>query len=143
MADALIALDRLRHRRALQEAVRILQIDPATCPPKLHAAAAFGVGVLVAPGADGKSAEPAFNLLGVYDSIYEDHAAKFEAIKALGNLRYAPAAERLKPTAETEVTPDIRWIAHWAYERCANATLPYTPPTEPHEPPVSVTDLAK
>jgi hypothetical protein len=70
-------------------------------------------------------------------------AAKIEAIKALGNMRYAASAERLKQISLADGTADLRWIAHWSYERAANARVPYTPPTERHETPVTISDLPK
>jgi HEAT repeats len=138
MSNAVIALARLRHGPALKEAVRILQLEPASCTPRLRAAAAFAVGVL-AP--EGKS--PPVNLFGIVDSIDEDHLTKVEAVKALGNLRYAAAAERLAALAGSGPSPDLRWVAHWAYERCSGKSIDYVPPTELREPPVSVTDLAR
>lgn len=138
MANALVSAGRLRHKPALPEAQRILQIDPGACPGNIRAAAAFAIGVLAEPGASGS---PASKLLAVYNSPYESHPAKFEAVKAVGNLRHGSSADALKTISETDGTPDIRWIAHWAYERTANVHVPYTPPTEVREPAVSIMDL--
>jgi hypothetical protein len=138
MSNAMIALARLRHGPALREAVRVLQLEPTACPPRLRAAAAFAVGVLAPP-----AKSPPINMFAVVDSIDEDHATKVEAVKALGNLRYAGTAERLATIAGNEPSPDLRWIAHWSYEKCSGTTTAYVPPTETREPPVSVTDLAR
>lgn len=139
MANALLSLARLHHKPALADASRVLQLDPAGSPRKLRAAAAFAAGVLGDPG----KSPPGFNLLGIYDSPFEDHVTKFEALKALGNLRATPAADRLKRIAESDPSADTRWIAHWAYERSANAQVPYTPPMERSQPPVTITDLTQ
>jgi HEAT repeat protein len=139
MAHALLSAGRLRHSPALAEAHRILQFDPANCPGKIRAAAAFAVGVLETPATQ----RSASKFLQIYDSQYEDHVTKFESLKALGNLRHAPSADRLKEIAETDATPDLRWIAHWAYERAAGVHVPYTPPTERRDLPVTILDLAK
>jgi HEAT repeat protein len=138
MANALVAAARLHHRPALPEAVRILQIDPGECPRALRAAAAFAIGVLAEPG--GKAPE-AGKMLEIYASVYEDPPTKFEALKALGNLHHAPAAEKLKTIVELQPATDLRWIAHWASQRCGNAPAPYTPPTQRREPPVSISEL--
>jgi hypothetical protein len=139
-ANALVAAARLRHRPAIAEAVRILQLDPESCPADLRAAAAFAIGVLSDPG----SAPPDdVNFFAIYSSPFEGRTAKIEAIKALGNLRHAGSAHRLKEISAADNTPDLRWIAHWAFQRCANTQAPYTPPTERREPPVSVSDLPK
>jgi HEAT repeat protein len=140
MANAMLSAARLHHHPALEQAVRILGIDPAGSPSRLRAASAFAIGVLAKSGG---GAPQAANMLAIYDSISEDRATKLEALKALGNLRHVPAAERLKTIVESDPRPDLRWIAHWAYERCANARVPYTPPSERREPPVSISDLAR
>jgi HEAT repeat protein len=138
MANAIVSLARLHHRDVLPEARRILQIDPQRCPRDIRAASAFAVGILADPGKP-----PGINLLGVYDSIYEAHEAKFEALKALGNLRLPTASDRLKEISSTESTPDLRWIAHWSYEHCSGKTAPYSAPAERREPPVSITHLSR
>jgi HEAT repeat protein len=140
LANAMVAAARLRHPPALTEAVRILQINPDACPHNLRAGAAFAVGVLATT--DGKAPQ-ADKLLDVYDSIYEDRPTKFEALKALGNLHYAPAAERLKVISESDQWPDLRWMAHWSYERASGTHVPYAPPVLRSEPPVLISDLPK
>jgi hypothetical protein len=137
MANALVSAGRLRSAAAVPEAQRILQIDPGSCPGRIRAAAAFAIGVL---GETGGGQVSARKFLAIYDSPYEDHETKFESLKALGNLRYKPAAEQLKTISESDATPDLRWIAHWSYDRVAGVQTPYTPPTELREPPVSITD---
>jgi hypothetical protein len=139
MANALVSAGRLRHKPALAEAQRILQLDPGNCPGTIRAAAAFAVGVLETPATQASASK----FLQIYESQYEDHVTKFESLKALGNLRHAPSADRLKAIAEADATPDLRWMAHWAYERTAGVRVPYTPPTELREPPVTILDLAK
>src|SRR5207248_980601 len=50
-SNAMVALGRLRYRPALEEAARLLQMDPqGECPAPLRAASAFAVGLLSAPG---------------------------------------------------------------------------------------------
>jgi len=140
MANALVAVARLDHRPAVAQAVRILQMNPDTCPAEIRAAAAFAIGVLIEP----RAVPPAdVDFFAIYASPYEGHDAKIEAIKALGNMRHAASAERLKSISESDGAPDLRWIAHWSYERAANTKVPYTPPTHRREIPVTITDLSK
>jgi HEAT repeat protein len=146
MSNALVAAARLGHRPAVAEAVRILQLNPEVCPAALRAAAAFAIGALGEAGAAGAAAATppdGVNFFAMYASPYEGRDAKFEAIKALGNLRHGPSAARLKEISETDPTPDLRWIAHWSYQRAARQASPYAPPTARREPPVAITDLPK
>jgi HEAT repeat protein len=140
IANALVALARLHHHPAMQPAVHILQTDPGECPHAMRWAAAFAIGMLGEQGGTERQAE---RLQRVYESMYEDLETKFEALKGLGNLGHVPAADRLKEIGETDATPELRWIAHWAYERTSGKTTPYTSPSEKREPPVSITDLAR
>ena len=140
MAGALVAAARLAHRPAMGEAVRILQLSPDECPSNIRAAAAFAIGVLTEP----RKAPPGeVNFFALYDSPYESHDTKLEAIKALGNMRHAASADRLKQISQAEATPDLRWIGHWAHERSAKLKIPYTPPTERRAAPVTISDLPK
>jgi hypothetical protein len=138
MGNALLAATRLGHGPVLAEADRILRLDPVGCPPEVRAAAAFAAGVLGPPGK-----APDVNFLSIYGSEYEAPMTKIEAIKALGNLRAASTADRLKAIASAEPDPALRWLAHWAYERCSNTRVPYTPPIDRREPPVSISDLPR
>jgi len=139
MASALLSLTHMRHRPVLEEAVRILKLNPDGCPGPIRAVAAFAVGVLP----DNGKPPAGVSLFGMYNSITESRAAKFEAIKALGNLRHAPSADRLKEIYEAESVPEMRWIAHWSWQRAANTTAPFTPAIERREPPVSITSMSK
>jgi HEAT repeat protein len=139
MTQAILSAARLGHHAALTEAERILQIEAQECPPTVRAAAAFALGVL---GEDGKAPD-GVNLLAIYESPDEARATKVEALKALGHLRHAASAQRLKAIISSDPNPDLRWIAHWAYERCSGTHIPYTPPTARREPAVSITDLTR
>jgi HEAT repeat protein len=134
--NAMLSLGRLHQAPAQPQALRVLQLDPDTCPYELRAAAAFAVGVLAPP-----RPSQADRMLGIYESVYENRQTKFEALKALGNLKDPSAAERLKSIAASDPLPDLRWMAHWSYQRCSGEHIAYTPPTERREPAVSITDL--
>lgn len=136
-SNAMIACARLHHTPALKEAIRILELDPGACPSRLRAACAFAIGMLTDP-----SQRPiGFNLLGIYASTEESKLTKFEAIKALGNLRHAASAERLRSIYEAESDPQMRWIAHWSADRAAGTLTAYAPPTAQRQPTVSISDL--
>jgi HEAT repeat protein len=137
MSNALVAAARLHHRAAIDDAVRILQLDPATCPSSLRAAASFAIGLLAEPG----KLPSDVNFITIYESPFEAKITKLEALKALGNNRHAPLADRLKVITESDATPDLRWMAQWAYQRCSNTRVAYQPPTERRAPPVLISDL--
>jgi hypothetical protein len=139
-ANAIVALGRIGHEPVLEEARRILELSPDGCPAELRAASAFSYGRLAPTG--GKASD-ASKMFGIYESIYESSATKFEALKALGNLRHAPAAARLQSIAREQASIELRWIAHWSWQRCSGTKAAYTPPTERRAPPVSITDTTK
>ena len=140
VSNALAALGRIGHRPAMDEAVRVVKLDPlGGVPGNMRTAAAFVIGAVGEPG----RVPGAVNFLELYASTNESVDTKFESLKALGNLRHAGSAKRLKEISETDGSPNLRWIAHWAYQRVANTTVPYTPPIEPRQPPVTITDIAR
>ncbi len=136
-SNAMIACARLHYTPALTEAIRILGLDPGSCPSQLRAASAFAVGMLT----DVSQRPIGFNLLGIYGSQEESKMTKFEAIKALGNLGHAGSAERLRSISDAESDSQMRWIAHWSADRAAGTTTPYTPSTAQRQPAVSISDL--
>jgi HEAT repeat protein len=139
MGNALVACGRLKHQPAFDEAVGDLKGDTNQVPPPVRAAAAFVVGALGESG----SVPDGVNFLEIYASPDETAESKFEALKALGNLRHAGSASALKTISETSLVPEFRWIAHWSYQRAANVTVPYVPATDRREPPVMISDLPR
>ena len=139
MGNAMIALGRLGHRPALDEAVRLLSLNALSgnVPGPVRAGSAFVIGALAERGSMPKG----IKFLEIYASPDESPDTKLESLKALGNLRYAPAAGGLKQVAETELSPQFRGIAHWAYQRCADTTVPFVPAIDRRRPPVTVSDL--
>ncbi|MDQ3441339.1 MAG: hypothetical protein M3478_13420 [Planctomycetota bacterium] len=139
--NALVALGRIGHRPALDEAIRLITLDPLTgnVPAPLRAGSAFVIGVL----SEGGAVPNGVNFLEIYASTNETLDTKFEALKALGNLRHAPPANQLKGIGESDLTPALRWMAHWSYQRCADTTAPFVPATDRREPPVSISDLPR
>ena len=141
MGNAMVALGRLRHRPALEEAVRLLSLDALSgnVPAPLRTASAFVIGAFGERG----TVPEGINVLAIFASADESLETKFEALKALGNLRHAPSADGLKKIAESHLSPRMRWMAHWSYERCAGTTTPFVPVVERREPPVSISDLPR
>ena len=139
MGNALAACGRLKHQPAFDEAVGDLKGAATEVPGPVRAAAAFVVGALGESG----TVPDGVNFLGIYASPDESTETKFEALKALGNLRHARSAGGLKAIAETALVPDYRWIAHWSYQRAANVTVPYVPAADVREPPVMISDLPR
>ena len=90
--------------------------NPDLAPPTC-AAAAFAIGVVSEPA----DAAGCRQLPRHLRQLLRGSTAKFEAIKALGNIRHAASIERLKKISQTDRTPDLRWLAHWSYQRAANA----------------------
>jgi HEAT repeat protein len=137
--NAMVALGRIGHRPALEEAIRLLSLDALTgnVPGPLRTASAFVIGAV----GEGGAVPNGINFLAIFASTDESLETKFEALKALGNLRYAAAADGLKQIAESDLSPRMRWMAHWSYERCADTTVPFVPVIERREPPVSISDL--
>jgi HEAT repeat protein len=137
--NAMVALGRLGHRPALAEAVRLLKASPVDdgVPAHVRTGSAFAIGVLAESG----TMPGDVNFLEIYASSDESLETKFEALKALGNLRIAAAAGKLKTIGETDLTSRLRWMGYWSYQRSANTTVPFTPATERREPPVAISDL--
>ena len=106
-------------------------------PPELRAACAYAFGLL----GDPSDIATARLLLGVYGDNQEVTSVKFEALKALGNLKSAESATTLKQISTTETDPALRWIAFWAYKRITGSEDAYTPPNDPWTADVAVSDL--
>jgi HEAT repeat protein len=137
-SEAVIAVARLSHRPAAADLARLIielapnaQRGPA---PRLRAACAWGFGIL----GTANDTATCDALLGTVDEFLEQREAKVEAVKALGHLRYAPAATQLKRISETSLDPELRWMACWSYERVTGSPTPYVPPRQTVSPNLSI-----
>ena len=139
MGKAMVALGRLGHRPALDEAVRLLSLNALSgnVPGPVRAGSAFVIGVLGERGTVPKG----INFMNIYASPDESPDTKWESLKAMGNLRYAPAAEGLRQIAEAELSPPARGLAYWSYQRCTDSPAPFVPAIDRRMPPVAVSDL--
>jgi HEAT repeat protein len=140
-AEAVIAAARLSDGSALdriaQLIVELAPTDQRGPAPRLRAACAWAFGVL-GSASDSATCDALLNMGGEF---LEQREPKVEAIKALGHLRYAPASDALKQTAETSPDPQIRWMAWWAYERTSGVRMKYSPPVHVIVPDVSIVEL--
>jgi HEAT repeat protein len=64
------------------------------------------------------------------NSPFESEDARFEAIKAIGNLHYLPALDEMRRQATESPFPTLRWMAHLVADRLdGGRPTTYTPPT--------------
>jgi HEAT repeat protein len=140
-SEACIALVRLGHRPAAADFARlVVELAPNAQrgpTPRLRAACAWGFGVL---GTSNDTATCAA-LLATVNEFLEQSEVKVESIKALGTLRYAPAAAELKRLGQTSVDPELRWMACWSYERITGSPLTYESPRNTVAPDISIVVL--
>jgi HEAT repeat protein len=140
-SEACIALVRLDHEPAVADFARlIVELAPNAQrgpTPRLRAACAWGFGVL---GTSNDTATCAA-LLATVNEFLEQSEVKVESIKALGTLRYAPAAAELKRLGQTSVDPELRWMACWSYERITGSPLTYESPRNTVAPDISIVVL--
>ena len=133
--EAVIAAAKLRHQPSLQVMVQL--IPQRTDWSQLRAACAWGFGIL----GDSSDTTTCQALLSIPSDFLELQPPKLEAIKALGHVRYAPAAAMLRQMADTSPDPQLRWMAHWAYQRITGQTLDYVPPQHRFTPDLSIVEL--
>jgi len=140
-AEAVIAAARLSDDSTLPRIARLIvelaPTDQRGPAPRLRAACAWAFGVL-GNASDSAACDA---LLNVGGEFLEQREPKVEAIKALGHLRYAPASDALKETAEASPDPQIRWMAWWACERTIGVRMKYAPPVHVIAPDVSIVEL--
>lgn len=113
--------------------------DKLTAPPRPRAAVIWASGFL-----GDQSVAP--RLIQIIRDLMDSGDAKFESIKALGNLRSKTASGLLKPGAIPEMVggdDTTNFVAHWAADRIHNTTTPYEPAPVSYTPNLSVRDLTR
>jgi HEAT repeat protein len=137
-ANAFIACGKLRHKP-------ILAVAKLIAPQKRDYAVAVRGPAIWAIGAAGEpqDKEMADILLSIArdNSPFESEEARFEAIKAIGNMDYQPAAESMRREAMESALPSLRWMSHTVADRLAGTTTPYTRPQIPVVADTSIQDL--
>lgn len=140
IGSAFIACGRLRHQPIVNLAKPIIA-DKVSSPRAVRVPAIWAAGA----AADAADADLANRLLSVYhdNSPYEVEAARFEAAKGLGNMRYTPALDVMRQQGKENPLPTLRWIAHRVADRLAGAAepTPYTPPSVPYVADTSIREL--
>jgi HEAT repeat protein len=113
-------------------------ISKKMMPADARAAAIWAVGIVgcTNPG-------PVFNSFrAILSDIEEGSDVKFEAIKAVGNLKFKPAAGLLDAAGPMEATATFAALIHWSRDRLNGTATPFIPPAEAWQANVSITDLA-
>jgi len=79
------------------------------------------------------------------DSPYEHEEPRFEAIKAIGNLRSTATLEEMRRQAGVHRIPSLRWMAHAVADRLTGdaITTPYVPPDVPTVADTSIQDMSR
>lgn len=134
-SEAVIAAVRLRCQAALPTMIQLMQARMAW--PRLRAACIWGFGVL----GDASDPRRCELLLSIVNDPDETNAPKLEALKALGHLRFAPVGPELLRMAQTHGDAQLRWMAHWSYERSTGQDIPYLPPSQSDSAITTVVDL--
>jgi HEAT repeat protein len=137
-ANAFIACGKLRYKP-------ILPLAKLIAPQKRDYAVSVRGPAIWAIGAAGdpQDKELADMLLSIArdNSPYESEDARFEAVKAIGNLGYVPAVESMRREAKESALPSLRWMSHIVADRLTGTTTPYTRPEIPAVADTSIQDL--
>jgi HEAT repeat protein len=141
IGNALIACGQL-HYRPVVELTKPLISEKTVYPPSVRVPAIWAAGAASGPN----DADVAARCLSVYRDTtpYEVEEARFEAAKAIGNMRYVAALEEMRRHSAQNPLPTLRWIAYRVAERLSGGPLPtpYTPPPMPTVADTSIKVLA-
>ena len=139
--NAFISCGRLRFKPILPIAQRVMP-EKMVYPSQLRASAIWAAGLV----GDAKNSQLAAVCLAISNdnSPFESEDARFEAIKAIGNLHYSPALNEMRRQGKESPIPKLRWMAHLVADRLAggNAT-PYVPPSIAVVAETSIRDLLR
>jgi HEAT repeat protein len=138
IANAFVSCGRLGYGPIVPVAMRVFP-EKMSLPSSIRAPAIWAAGA----AGDAGDQRLAAALLRVFNdlSAYESEDARFEAVKALGNLRFAPALEELRRNAKENPVPSLGWMAHQVGDRLSGESTPYTPPNAPFVAETSIKDL--
>lgn len=142
VGNALVACGQLRHQPVV-ELVKPLISEKTVYPPSVRAPAIWAAGA----GSDAGDSDVANRCLSVYrdTSPFEVEEVRFEAVKAIGNMRYTGALDEMRQQAAANPSPNLRWMAHRVAQRLSDAgtTPPYVPPDAPLIADTSIRDISK
>jgi len=140
IAATFIACGKLQHKPALAIARQLIP-QKLTAPPILRTRAIWAAGVLGDAG--DRELAGAFRSVANDNSPFEVEEARFEAIKAIGNLGYKTAIDELRRYEKSQQVSSLRWMAHTVIDRLAGGTAtPYTPPTDAIIADTSIQDIS-
>lgn len=106
-------------------------------PADARSAAIWAVGVVGCT-----NPEPVFNSFrGIMADMEDGFHVKFEAVKAVGNLKFKPGMGLLVGGAQTESNPDFVALAHWATDRINGTVTPFTPLAQPWQADTNISDM--
>jgi HEAT repeat protein len=124
---AFISCGQLRYKPILPLAQRLMP-QKTVYPSALRASAIWAAG-LVGEANDSRLAS-IFLSISNDNGPFESEDARFEAIKAIGNLHYLPALNEMRRQSKESPFPKLRWMAHLVADRLAGGTpTTYTPPS--------------
>jgi HEAT repeat protein len=142
IGNALIACGQLRHK-PIVEITKELISAKTVYPPSIRVPAIWAAGA----ASDAGDRDVAGRCLSVYRDTtpFEVEEARFEAIKAIGNMRHAAALDEMRQQATANASPNLRWMAYQVVERLSGsaASAPYTPPPAPMVADTSIKDLGR
>jgi len=136
--QSIVACGKLGHSAILPAIKPLIPFDEFQSGA-LRGAAVYAFGLL------GDASDPTCaTMMGLYPNPKEGENVKFESFKAAGHLNYKPALGLFSKWDSEQMissSPNLRWIAHWSYERISGQTVPYTPPETSWTPDVAISDL--
>jgi HEAT repeat protein len=136
MSNAIIAAGKLRITEVLPPLIPLFP-QREVQPYKLRAAIIWAFGVM----GDPTDTATCDRLLPIYHDLFESGECKFEALKALGNVGYKPAADELRSISEADPSPNFRWISYWSYRTLTGDTREYDNPVIDWMADVSINDM--
>ncbi len=125
--SAFISLGQLHYKPALP-LLKWVMPQKTAYPAELRTRVIWAAGLI----GDPEDRELAGICLSISNdnSPFESEDARFEAIKAIGNLHYLPALDEMRRQATESPFPTLRWMAHLVADRMAGGMpTTYTPPT--------------
>jgi HEAT repeat protein len=139
--DAFRSCGRLRFEPILPLAQRIMP-QKTVYPSPLRASAIWAAGV-IGNASDTQLASMCLSIAND-NSPFESEDARYEAIKAIGNLHYLPALDEMRRQGKENPISALRWISHLVADRLAGGQpTPYVAPSIRIVAETSIRDLSQ
>ncbi len=140
-AEAIVAAGRFGDQRILPSAHQILRASGETTPYLPRSAAAWALGELGQNDTAADSAATFQLLYGLYNSMFDAPATKFEAVKAIVRLKLNDALPVLPELIQQNRDARIGWVAAWGLWRMTGEPTSYTLPAVSWQPNVAIQDV--